>query len=109
MADVGGPLAYYWRTITNADYGTSFIGYWHILALFSLLSAVFLSFLAYLVLKADATKGKNRFMALMLLTEAVRCSTAMNRYLPSNSGWPMVMSWFPVIESGRRMPSERKP
>ena len=40
MADVGGPLAYYWRTITNADYGTSFIGYWHILALFSLLSAV---------------------------------------------------------------------
>ena len=85
MADVGGPLAYYWRTITNADYGTSFIGYWHILALFSLLSAVFLSFLAYLVLKADATKGKNRFMALMLLTEAVRCSTAMLFWVYS---WP---------------------
>ena len=31
MADVGGPLAYYWRTITNADYGTSFVNYWHIL------------------------------------------------------------------------------
>ena len=85
MADVGGPLAYYWRTITNADYGTSFIGYWHILALFSLLSAVFLTFLAYLVLKADATKGKNRFMALMLLTEAVRCSTAMLFWVYS---WP---------------------
>ena len=85
MAGVGGPLDYYWRTISNADYGSSFIGYWHVLALFSLVSALFLAFLAFLVLKADSSKGKNRFMAAMLLTEAVRCSTAMLFWVYS---WP---------------------
>lgn len=40
MADVGGPLAYYWRTISNADYSTSFVGYWHVLAVFSIVSAI---------------------------------------------------------------------
>lgn len=61
MADVGGPLVYYWRTISNADYSTSFIGYWHILAMFSIVSAVFLVFLSVLIYRADPSKGKNRF------------------------------------------------
>ena len=85
MADVGGPLVYYWRTISNADYSTSFIGYWHILAIFSIVSAAFLVFLSILIYRADPTKGKNRFMAFMLMTEAVRCATSMLFWLYS---WP---------------------
>lgn len=85
MADVGGPLVYYWRTISNADYSTSFIGYWHVLALFSIVSAVFLVFLSALIYRAAPSKAKNRFMAFMLMTEAVRCATSMLFWLYS---WP---------------------
>ena len=85
MADVGSPLVYYWRTISNADYSTSFIGYWHILAMFSIVSAVFLVFLSVLIYRADPSKGKNRFMAFMLMTEAVRCASSMLFWLYS---WP---------------------
>ena len=53
------------------------MGYWHILALFSIASAIFLFFLSFLVLKAGPKRAKNRFMALMLLTEAFRCATSM--------------------------------
>ena len=88
MADVGGPFSYYWRTITNVEYQGAFIGYWHLLAIFSILSAIFLFFLAYLVLRADPKRSKNRFMALMLLTEALRCSTSMLFWVYA---WP---EWF---------------
>ena len=91
MASVGNPLDYYWRAISNADFGDSFIGYWHLLALFSVASALFLTFLSFLVLKADSNKGKNRFMALMLLTEAIRCITAMLFWVYS---WPQEMLGF---------------
>jgi hypothetical protein len=47
------------------------------LAIFSVLSGVFLLFLAYLILKANPGKAKNRFMALMLVSEALRCFTSM--------------------------------
>ena len=43
MADVGGPLSYYWRAITNIELAGPFMGYWHILALFSIASAIFLN------------------------------------------------------------------
>ena len=71
MADVGSPLAYYLRSMG------SFLGYWHMLAIFSILSGVFLLFLAYLILKANPSKAKNRFMSLMLVTESLRCFTSM--------------------------------
>ena len=45
MGDVGAPLEYYSRTLGH------FIGYWHMLAIFSILSGIFLLFLAYLILK----------------------------------------------------------
>ena len=85
MADVGGPLAYYLRTISNAEYSTSFIGYWHIIPAFSIVAAVFLVFLSALIYRADPGKGKNRFMAFMLMTEALRCATSMLFWLYS---WP---------------------
>lgn len=71
MGEIGSPLAYYLRT------AGSFLGYWHLLAIFSILSGIFLLFLAYLILKANPGKGKNRFMALMLVSEALRCFTSM--------------------------------
>ena len=71
MGEVGSPLDYYLRTLG------SFLGYWHLFAIFSILSGIFLVFLAYLILKANPKKSKNRFMALMLVTEALRCFTSM--------------------------------
>lgn len=71
MGDVGSPLSYYSRAFG------SFLGYWHILAIFSILSGIFLLFLAYLIIKANPGKTKNRFMALMLVSEALRCFTSM--------------------------------
>ena len=71
MGDVGSPLSYYLRSIG------SFLAYWHSLAIFSILAGIFLLFLAYLILKANPGKSKNRFMALMLVSEALRCFTSM--------------------------------
>ena len=71
MGDVGSPLSYYLRTFG------SFLAYWHSLAIFSILAGIFLLFLAYLILKANPSKAKNRFMALMLVSEALRCFTSM--------------------------------
>ena len=97
MADVGGPVSYYWRSISNVDFGVgTFMGYWHILAIFSILSAIFLIFLSYLVLRAGPKKAKNRFMALMLFTEALRCSTAMLFWVYA---WPE--SFLKVLEPAR--------
>ena len=77
MSDVGGPVSYYWRVISNLDLNGAFVGYWNILAVFSILSAIFLIFLSYLVIRADPKRAKNRFMALMIFTEALRRSTSI--------------------------------
>ena len=79
MADVGGPLEYYLRSLG------SFLGYWHFLAIFSVLSGMFLLFLAYLILKANPKETKNRFMAFMLVSEAFRCFTSLLFWLYA---WP---------------------
>ena len=71
MGDVGSPIAYYIRAA-----GTP-LGYWHMLAIFSILSGIFLLFLANLIIKANPGKAKNRFMTLMLVSEALRCFTSM--------------------------------
>ena len=97
MADVGGPLSYYWRMISNVDFETgTFMGYWNLLAIFSILSSIFLIFLSYLVLRAGPKKAKNRFMALMLFTESLRCATSMLFWL---YGWPE--SFLAVLEPAR--------
>tara|TARA_Y100000813_G_scaffold112892_1_gene80866 strand:- start:536 stop:2368 length:1833 start_codon:yes stop_codon:yes gene_type:complete len=90
MGDVGAPLEYYSRTLGH------FIGYWHMLAIFSILSGIFLLFLAYLILKANSGKAKNRFMALMLVTEALRCFTSMLFWVYA---WPEEM--LSVLRPGR--------
>ena len=90
MADVGSPLSYYWRA------SGSFLGYFNLLAIFGVLSAIFLIFLAYLILKAGPKKAKNRFMALMLVTEALRCVTSMLFWVYA---WPEEI--LHVLEPGR--------
>ena len=90
MGDVGAPLDYYARSLG------SFVGYWHMLAIFSILSGIFLLFLAYLILKANPKKAKNRFMALMLVTEALRCFTSMLFWVYA---WPEEM--LNVLRPGR--------
>ena len=90
MGDVGAPLEYYSRALGH------FIGYWHMLAIFSILSGIFLLFLAYLILKANSGKAKNRFMALMLVTEALRCFTSMLFWVYA---WPEEM--LSVLRPGR--------
>ena len=97
MADVGGPFSYYWRMISNVDFETgTFMGYWNLLAIFSIISSIFLIFLSYLVLRAGPKKAKNRFMALMLFTESLRCATSMLFWL---YGWPE--SFLAVLEPAR--------
>ena len=66
------------------------------LAIFSILSGIFLLFLAYLILKANPKKAKNRFMALMLVTEALRCFTSMLFWVYA---WPEEM--LNVLRPGR--------
>ncbi len=96
MSDVGGPASYYWRAITNLDFDGAFVGYWNLLAVFSILSAIFLLFLSYLILRADPKRAKNRFMALMLFTEALRCSTSMLFWVYA---WPV--EFLQVMEPAR--------
>lgn len=97
MAGVGGPLSYYWRMFSNVDFENgTFMGYWNLLAIFSILSSIFLIFLSYLVLRAGPKKAKNRFMALMLFTESLRCATSMLFWL---YGWPE--SFLVVLEPAR--------
>ena len=90
MADVGSPVDYYIRSLG------SFVGYWHMLAIFSILSGIFLLFLAYLIFKANPSKAKNRFMVLMLVTEALRCFTSMLFWVYA---WPEEM--LNVLKPGR--------
>ena len=90
MADVGGPVSYYIRS------SGSFFGYWHLLAVFSVLSSIFLMFLAYLIMKAGPKRGKNRFMAFMLVTESLRCATAMIFWVYA---WPE--SFLEVLKPAR--------
>ena len=90
MADVGSPADYYIRSLG------SFVGYWHMLAIFSILSGIFLLFLAYLIFKANPSKAKNRFMVLMLVTEALRCFTSMLFWVYA---WPEEM--LNVLKPGR--------
>ena len=90
MADVGSPVDYYIRSLG------SFVGYWHMLAIFSILSGIFLLFLAYLIFKANPSKAKNRFMVLMLVTEALRCFTSMLFWVYA---WPE--DFLKVLEPAR--------
>ena len=76
MGDVGPLISYYWRIFTNIDIlaGAPF-GFWTLMAFFTVFSGFALLFLTVLIYRADPKNTKNRFIAMMLFTESIRCLT----------------------------------
>ena len=63
---------YYYRMISTIDLTTgSIFGLCHIVAFIGLAVSIFLFVLSALVFRADPTDPKNRFMGMMLITEAI--------------------------------------
>ena len=76
MATVGSIPDYYWRLFSNIDMGNAQpFGFWTLVSFFCILGGLALLYLTVLVYRADPKNTKNRFIALMLLTESIRCMT----------------------------------
>ena len=74
MGDVGSLPSYYWRLFTNIDFTAAQpFGFWTLLSFFTILSGFSILFLTFLIYRADSKNPKNRFIAMMLFTESVRC------------------------------------
>jgi len=71
MTNIVDAFNYFIRVFSNIDVGSgSVIGIFHLTAFTGVFSMFFLLVLAALVLRAEQT-AKNRFMTLMLVTEAL--------------------------------------
>ena len=82
MSDVGDLSDYYWRLLTNIDMGNAQpFGFWTLISLFCILSGLALLYLTLLVYRANPSSGKNRFIALMLFAESIRCLTGSFFYI----------------------------
>ena len=82
MSDVGDLTDYYWRLLTNIDMGNAQpFGFWTLISLFCILSGLALLYLTLLVYRANPSSGKNRFIALMLFAESIRCLTGSFFYI----------------------------
>ena len=82
MSDVGDLSDYYWRLLTNIDMGNAQpFGFWTLISLFCILSGLALLYLTLLVYRANPSNGKNRFIALMLFAESIRCLTGSFFYI----------------------------
>ena len=63
---------YYYRMISTIDLTTgSIFGLCHIVAIIGIATSIFLFVLSTLVLRADSSDPKNRFMGMMLISEAI--------------------------------------
>ena len=70
--NAGSIFEYYYRMISTIDLTTgSIFGLCHIVAFIGIATSVFLFVLSALVFRADPTDPKNRFMGMMLITEAI--------------------------------------
>lgn len=56
-------------------------GFWTLISLFCILSGLALLYLTLLVYRANPSSGKNRFIALMLFAESIRCLTGSFFYI----------------------------
>ena len=82
MSGVGDLTDYYWRLMTNIDMGNAQpFGFWTLISLFCILSGLALLYLTLLVYRANPSSGKNRFIALMLFAESIRCLTGSFFYI----------------------------
>ena len=82
MSGVGDLTDYYWRLLTNIDMGNAQpFGFWTLISLFCIFGGIALLYLTLLVYRADPSNGKNRFIAMMLFAESLRCLTGSFSYI----------------------------
>ena len=65
----------------------SLYGFYHIVAVFSLVVLVWMIGLSYLVFKADTKSVENRFMAVLLFCEGIKASFLALEIFPYSSHW----------------------
>ena len=65
----------------------SLYGFYHIVAIFSMLVLLWMIGLSYLVLKANTQSAENRFMAVLLFCEGIKASFLALEIVPYSSHW----------------------
>ena len=65
----------------------SLYGFYHLVAIFSLVVLVWMIGLSYLVLKANSQSADNRFMAVLLFCEGIKASFLALEVVPYSSHW----------------------
>ena len=65
----------------------SLYGFYHIVAIFSMVVLVWMIGLAYLVLKANTNSVENRFMSILLFCEGIKASFLALEIIPYASHW----------------------
>ena len=65
----------------------SLYGFYHLVAIFSLVVLVWMIGLSYLVLKANSRSAENRFMAVLLFCEGIKASFLALEVVPYSSHW----------------------
>ena len=65
----------------------SLYGFYHVVAIFSLVVLVWMIGLAYLVLKANTNAMENRFMSILLFCEGIKASFLAFEIIPYSSHW----------------------
>ena len=65
----------------------SLYGFYHIVAIFSMVVLVWMIGLAYLVLKANTNSVENRFMSILLFCEGIKASFLALEIIPYSSHW----------------------
>ncbi|MEG3600774.1 MAG: hypothetical protein VX356_00865, partial [Candidatus Thermoplasmatota archaeon] len=65
----------------------SLYGFYHIVAIFSLVVLVWMFGLSYLVFKANADSPENRFMSVLLFCEGIKASFLAMEIFPYSSPW----------------------
>ena len=65
----------------------SLYGFYHIVAIFSMLVLVWMFALSYLVYKANADSPENRFMSVLLFCEGIKASFLAMEIFPYSSPW----------------------
>ena len=74
----------YYRSAFSPE---SLYGFYHIVAIFSLVVLIWMIGLSYLVFKANTKSVENRFMAILLFCEGIKASFLALEIFPYSSHW----------------------
>ena len=72
----------------------SLYGFYHIVAIFSMLVLLWMFGLSYLVYKANADSPENRFMSVLLFCEGIKASFLAMEIFPYSSPWQDLWTFF---------------